>query len=101
MMLRKDDAHSPRPPEPTAKKKAGKLRERIAANWGSWLENFSAAKVLTLLTLVVAIGLFIPFLADLFTGWPVHRASLLMDGAFAGCAAVLGLLTLHTMREID
>lgn len=95
-----DDSHRPARTEAESKK-AEKQAKRKAVDWAAWLDHFSAAKILSLSTLVVAIGLFIPFAADLATGWPFHRASLLMDAAFAGCAAVLALLTLHTMREID
>jgi hypothetical protein len=99
--VRKDEVHSPKAGEPFDTGKVKGSQDRKGTNWASWLEYLSAAKVLSLSTLVIAIGLFIPFLADLLTGWPFHRASVLMDSAFSACTLMLGFLTLHTMREID
>jgi hypothetical protein len=99
--VRADEPHSRTPQQPFVSRKAGKSQDRKTTEWASWLEYLSAAKILSLSTLVIAIGLFVPFLADLLAGWPFHRASILMDGGFIVSSLMLGLLTCHTMREID
>ena len=80
-------------------KQRGWFTEKLAAA-SSWMEDITAAKVLTLSSLTISIALFLPFAADLLTGWPFYHASALMDAGFAFSALGLGALSVHTMREI-
>ena len=89
----------PRTSGPAAKR-ASSIRRALSAA-SSWMEHFTAAKVLSICSLTVALALLLPFAADLLTGWPFHRASVLMDAAYTFCALVLGVLSWHIMREID
>jgi hypothetical protein len=56
-------------------------------------------KALCMSGLVVAGLVIILFAADLIVGIPFRRASMSMDIALLGCAALLGLISWLTLRE--
>ncbi len=58
------------------------------------------AKGLSIMSIVIAILLFLLFALDLFFKFPFRRASLLMDIVFVICALLLGLVSWNAYREI-
>ena len=56
-------------------------------------------KALCLVGTVVAVLLFLVFGLDLAVGFPFRRDSMLMDGGFLVCAAILGYLSWTALRE--
>jgi hypothetical protein len=58
------------------------------------------AKGLTIMSLVVAILLFVLFGLDLIIGVPFRKASVLLDIAFVISALGLGIISWTTFREL-
>jgi hypothetical protein len=58
------------------------------------------SRMLTMMGLIVAILLGVAFAMDLLVGFPFQKASLLMDLGFIFAAALLGLISWMTLREV-
>lgn len=56
-------------------------------------------KLLTMIGLVLAVGIVIPFVLDLAFQFPFKRASMFMDIVFIVGGAILAYLSWTTMRE--
>jgi threonine/homoserine/homoserine lactone efflux protein len=56
-------------------------------------------KALTIIGMIVSCLTVILFGADLALGFPFQKASMLMDGVFLACAAMLGYMSWASFRE--
>lgn len=57
------------------------------------------SKALTIIGMIVASLVIVLFGADLAVGFPFQQASMLMDGIFLACAAILGYMSWSSFRE--